>query len=148
MGFFSKMFGKKASEAKNEMTKIENRDLMQAIVGGSLLVAYADEECEPDELAKMEQVISSLPELKHFGPEIHETIAQFRGQLEAGFRIGKQRILKEIEEIKGDDDERYLAFNAMVTIAESDGEIESKEVMVLKEVGQRLGINLREYGLE
>lgn len=38
MGFFSKMFGKKASEAKNEMTKIENRDLMQAIVGGAVVI--------------------------------------------------------------------------------------------------------------
>lgn len=38
MGFFSKMFGKKVQEGKAELAKVENRDLMQAIVGGALLV--------------------------------------------------------------------------------------------------------------
>lgn len=148
MGFFSKMFGKKAAEAKANVHNIENRDLMQAIVGGCLLVAYADGSCEDEELKKMEQVITALPELKHFGNEIQETIGLFRSQLEAGFRIGRQKILKEISEIKGDDDERYLVFNTVITIVEADGEVSPEEVTVLKDVAQLLGISLREYGIE
>lgn len=148
MGFFSKMFGKKANEAKIEMTKIENRDLMEAIVGGCLLVAYADGECEDAELEKMDKIISSLPELKDFGSEISETIGRFRGQLEAGFRIGRQTILNEINDIKGDENDRIRVFNVMLTVAEADGEVEPEELKVLKEVGQRLGINLREYDIE
>lgn len=148
MGFFSKMFSKKATNIANEARKVENRDLMQALVGGSLLVAYADGECEEAELEKMEKIISALPELKDFGSEISETIGNFRSQLEAGFRIGRQKILNEINDVKGDDDERMLVFNIMVTIAEADGEVEPEEAKVLKEVGQRLGINLREYGIE
>ena len=148
MGFFSKMFGKKAAAAKANMHNVENRDLMQAIVGGCLLVAYADGSCEEEELKKMEQVITALPELKHFGNEIQETIGTFRSQLEAGFRIGRQKILKEISEIKGNDDERYIVFNTIITIAEADGEVSPEEVTVLKDVAQMLGISLREYGIE
>ena len=67
MGIFGSLFGKKAANVKQELAKVENRDLMEAIVAGSILVAYADGECEEEELAKMEQVISALPELSHFG---------------------------------------------------------------------------------
>lgn len=148
MGFFSKMFSKKAGEAKAEMAKIENRDLMEAIVGGAMLVAYADGECEKEELEKLDKIVSSLPELKDFGSEISEIIGRFRGQLDAGFRIGRQTILNEINDIKGDDNDRERVFNVMLTIAEADGEVEPEEIKVLKEVGQRLGINLRDYGIE
>ena len=66
MGIFGSLFGKKAANVKQELAKVENRDLMEAIVAGSILVAYADGECEEEELAKMEQVISALPE-RHSG---------------------------------------------------------------------------------
>lgn len=148
MGIFGSLFKKKANGVKQELAKVENRDLMEAICAGSLLVAYADGDCEEEEIAKMEQVISSLPELKHFGGEISETIGRFHGILEAGFRLGKLKVLKELEDIKASDDDRQLVFNVMLTIAESDGEVEPAEIKVLKEVGQKLGINLREYELE
>lgn len=148
MGIFGSLFGKKANTMKQELHKVENRDLMEAVVAGCLLVAYADGECEDAELEKMEQVIGALPELQHFGGEISETIGRFHSILEAGFRLGKLKVMKELEDIKGNDDDRQLVFNVILTIAEADGEIEPAELKVLKEVGQRLGINLREYDLE
>jgi len=148
MGFLSNFFGKKTAGVKQEMAKVENRDLMQAIVGGALLVAYADGECEEKELTKMEQIISALPELSHFGGEINETIGRFHSILESGFRLGKLKVLKEIEDIKGNSEDKELVFTVMLTIAESDGEVEPQEVAVLKEVGQRLGLNLRDYGID
>lgn len=148
MGFLSSFFSKKGATVKQEMAKVENRDLMEAIVAGSLLIAYADGECEEEELKKMEQVISALPELKHFGSEVSDTIGRFHSILESGFRIGKLKVLKELEDIKGSEADRQLVFNVMLTIAEADGEVEPQEVAVLKEVGQRLGINLRDYGIE
>lgn len=111
-------------------------------------MAYADGECEDAELAKLDKTINALPELQHFGSEISETINMFRMQFETGFRIGRQKAMKEIEDLKASPDEKLLCFNVMVTIAESDGEIEPEEVKVLKEVASMLGINLRDYGLE
>ena len=142
------MFGKKKQEVKQNLAKVENRDLMQAIVGGALWVAYADGECEDAELAKLDKTISALPELQHFGSEISDTINMFRMQFETGFRIGRQKAMKEIEELKASPDEKLLCFNVMVTIAESDGEIGPEETKVLKDVAALLGINLREFGLE
>lgn len=39
---FGRFFGKKAKAAAAELKKIENRDLMEAIVGGCLLVGAAN----------------------------------------------------------------------------------------------------------
>nr|QEI46104.1 hypothetical protein p13ZX36-90_00023 [Escherichia coli] len=35
---FGKFFGKKVASAKVELKRVENRDLMEAIIGGCLLV--------------------------------------------------------------------------------------------------------------
>ena len=42
------LFKKQANNAKVEIKKVENRDLMQAIVGAMVLVAYADGEVIAD----------------------------------------------------------------------------------------------------
>ena len=70
---FNKLFGKKVAAAKVELKKVENRDLMEAIVGGCLLVSAADGEIEKEETSKLDQLIRSNPRLAHFGNEITST---------------------------------------------------------------------------
>jgi tellurite resistance protein TerB len=55
------MFKKKTAAVKVELKKVENRDLMEAIVGGCLLVAAADGEIEKEETAKLDQLLRSIP---------------------------------------------------------------------------------------
>jgi tellurite resistance protein TerB len=145
------MFGllkKKFGAGKAELKKLENRDLMEAIVGGALLVAAADGEIEEAELISLEKQILANPALEHFGTEIGKTINKFEQMLSAGFRLGKMKILREIEDIKGNPSDAEEVFINMLTIAESDGEIEPKELAILKEVGNHLNIRLSEYGLQ
>jgi len=144
------MFGmlkKKFGAANAELKKVENRDLMEAIVAGSLLVAAADGDIGEDELVSLEKLIASNDALAHFGGEINKTIAKFETMLEAGPRIGKMKILKEIADIKNNPEEAEEVFLTMLTIAEADGEIDDKEMAVLKEVGSKLGIRISDYGI-
>lgn len=142
---FGKLFGKKVTSAKVELKKVENRDLMEAIIGGCLLVSAADGEIEKEETAKLDQLVRSNPRLSHFGNEITATITRFTEQLEAGFRVGRMNILREIEDIKNDPKEAEEVFVNMLTIAEADGEIEPAEHKVLEEVGRRLGLRVEDY---
>ncbi len=145
------MFGllkKKFGAGKAELKKVEKRDLMEAIIGGALLVAAADGEIEEAELISLEKQILANPSLEHFGSEIGKTINRFEQMLNAGFRLGKMKILREIEDIKNNPDEAEEVFVNMLTIAESDGEIEPKEMVILKEVGSHLNIRLSEYGIQ
>ena len=92
--------GKKLFGAKRAVKKLENRDLMQAIVGGCLLVAAADGEISKNEAAQIDIQIRANKNLEHFGQEITATVNLFTEQLQAGFRLGRMNIMREIADIK------------------------------------------------
>lgn len=147
MAFF-KMFKKKGREAAMEMKKFEKRDLMEGVVGACLLVAFADGELEKDEIESMEKQLAANPCLEGFGAEIGKTMNKFQAMLEAGWLIGKTKILREIKDCASDKEESEDIFVAAITIAQADGEVEPEEVKILGEIGRALGLSLRDYGLE
>ena len=145
---FKKLFGRKVGTAQAELKKVVNRDLMQAIVGGCLLVAAADGEISKTESAQIDAQIRSNKSLEHFGAEITSTVNLFTEQLQAGFRIGRLNILREIREIKHNPADAEEVFVNMLSVAEGDGEISEKELQVLAEIGNELGLRLKGFGIE
>jgi tellurite resistance protein TerB len=144
------MFGlkKKLFGAKVAAKKIENRDLMQAIVGGCLLVAAADGEISKNEAAQIDIQIRANKNLEHFGPEITSTVNLYTEQLQAGFRLGRMNIMREIRDIKNNPADAEEVFVNMLTVAEGDGDISESEMKVLAEVGTELGLRLKDFGIE
>jgi tellurite resistance protein TerB len=144
MGIFNDLF----SKAKNAGKKITNKNLMEAIVAGAMLVAAADGDIEDSELSKLEKLLKNNDALSGFSPaEIGAVMTRYAGLLETSFIVGRRSMLKEIEDIAHDADQAEEVFVNMVAIAEADGEIEPAELKVLKDVAQRLRINIAEYGL-
>lgn len=139
------MFKKKTQKMANAAKVMENRDLMEALVGGCLLVAAADGDIDKDETDKLDALIRSNPNLKHFGGEITQTIQRFTEQLEAGFRVGRLNILREIQDIAENREDAETVFVNMLTVAEGDGEICEKEMKVIEEVAGRLGLRTEDF---
>lgn len=140
MGFFSNL-GKSAK-------KVQNQNALEAIVAASMLVAAADGEIEKKETDKLDKLLTNNDSLSAFKPsEIRKIIDRYSGILEADFRVGKLKLLKEIGDISDNPDTSEEVFVNALAIAESDGEIEAKELDVLKEIGRTLGINLSNYEL-
>lgn len=142
-----KLIRNKAKSAKASAAKYENRDLMEAVVGGSLLISAADGHISDEELESLEKLIGANEKLSHFGEEIHKTIEKFSAKLSAGFRLGKIHIMREIADIDADDEGKEDAFVTMYEVAAADGEIDSDEEAMLTEIGKKMGINLKEFGL-
>ncbi|AKS06962.1 tellurite resistance TerB family protein [Pseudomonas trivialis] len=140
--------GKKLFGAKRAVKKLENRDLMQAIVGGCLLVAAADGEISKNESAQIDIQIRANKNLEHFGPEITSTVNLYTEQLQASFRIGRMTILREIRDIKNNPADAEEVFVNMLAVAEGDGDISDQEMKVLAEVGNELGLRLKDFGIE
>lgn len=140
--------GKKLFGAKRAVKKLENRDLMQAIVGGCLLVAAADGEISKNESAQIDIQIRANKNLEHFGPEITTTVNLYTEQLQASFRIGRMTILREIRDIKNNPADAEEVFVNMLAVAEGDGDISAQEMKVLAEVGNELGLRLKDFGIE
>lgn len=145
---FGKLFGKKVGEAKAELKKVEGRDLMQAIVGAMVLLAYADGECEKEELEKIERLIAVNENLAHFGSEITVTMGRFVEYMDAGPRLGEMKIFREIADIKTNPRDAEEVFINAITIAEADGEIEPAEVKMLAKLGRELGLRVQDFGIE
>ena len=136
------------TNGKAAAKKVENRDLMQAIVGGCLLVAAADGEISKNESAQIDLQIRANKNLAHFGPEITATVNQFTEQLQASFRIGRMNILREVRDIKNTPSDAEEVFVNMLAVAEGDGEISAQEMKVLGEVATELGLRLKDFGIE
>ncbi|WP_313317466.1 tellurite resistance TerB family protein [Pseudomonas sp.] len=145
---FGKLFGKKFGNAKAELKKVENRDLMQAIVGGCLLVAAADGEISKNEAAQIDIQIRANKNLEHFGQEITATVNLFTEQLQAGFRLGRMNIMREIADIKNNPLDAEEVFVNMITVAEGDGNISPEELKVLADVGVQLGLRPKDFGID
>jgi tellurite resistance protein TerB len=62
--------------------------------------------------------------------------------------MGKLKMMKEIEDIAENPDDAEEVFITAISIVEADGEIEPKEFSILTEIGRRLGLNLKDYGIE
>ena len=118
---------------------------MEAMVGGCALVAFADGECEQEEIKKIDELLRTSKALEGFGAEISTTLNRFCERLTASYRAGRIEILREIEEIKGDQREKEDVLIAMLTVAEADGEIEEAERKELDVVAQRLGMRLDDF---
>ncbi|MCY1303306.1 Tellurite resistance protein TerB [compost metagenome] len=140
--------GKKLFGAKRAVKKLENRDLMQAIVGGCLLVAAADGEISKNESAQVDLQIRANKNLEHFGQEITAQVNLFTEQLQAGFRLGRMNIMREIKDIASNPLDAEEVFVNMLTVAEGDGNISPEELKVLAEIGQLLNLRPKDFGIE
>lgn len=139
------LFKKKAKAAQVTLHKVEKRDLMEAIVAGAVLVAFADGDCSSAELEKLDSIISANDNLAHFGSEIGKTIDKYSSMMEAGARLAKMKLMKELRDVEGDEEQKEEAFIITIEVADADGNIDDKEMAVLREIGKALGLNPDNY---
>lgn len=145
MGLLGGFFKKKKAAMEVKVSKVENRDLMEAIVAGAVLVAFADGDCSGDELQKLDSIIAVNDNLKHFGSEIGATIDKYAAMYEAGARLAKMKLMKEITDVNADEQQKVEAFIIAIEIADADGNIDDDELKILKEIGKALGLNPENY---
>ena len=140
MGFFSNII--KSSK------KVKNKNVMEAIIAASLLVAAADGDISKQEILILNDLLANNDLLSAFKPQdIKNTVDRYSKLLVAGFRVGKVKMLREIADIADNAEQAEEVFVTAITIAEADGTIEKSEMDVLKEIGTKLGLSLSDYGL-
>lgn len=140
-----KIFGK-GREARAALGKLENRDLLQAVVYGCFYVAAADGEIEPAELDKIDRLLRNEPKLQGFGAELGNLIDKAKADFnEGGARIIRMNAERELADLAHTPTDAETVINFMLTIAEADGEIEPEEVAVLERAAAKLNLRLKDY---
>lgn len=144
-GLFAKKAKATVANVQAEAKKVENRDFMEAAIGVMVLVAAADGEIEVSELQKLQKTIETLPELQGFGSEIGKTIDKFTSYFDLGFKLGKGRIMRELRDVKGSEQEKEDILSLGAVAAMADGELEPAEEAVLAEIAREFGLKLENY---
>lgn len=144
MGFFS--FGKKAREAKAAIQKVQNKDLMEAIIAGAIWIASADGELEAEELERIEAICTTNDALAHFSSEISGLVLKYKEKFEkVGAAVIRFEAKREISDLKNQPDQAAECFVNLIAIAQADGEIEPAEQKALEEIGRLLGLRVEDF---
>lgn len=144
-GLGKKLFGK-GRAARAAMAKMENRDLLQAIVYGVFYVASADGDVEPQELDKIDRLLRNEPKLQGFGTELGKLVDKAKADLnEGGPRIIRMNAERELGDLTHSPVDAETVLNFMLTIAEADGEIEDAEIVVLERAAAKMNLRLKDY---
>ena len=140
MGLFGRLLGKKTAEAGAAMARMENKDLVEATIYGCVAVAYADGDLEESELKNLQQQLEANDIFKGFQPaDLSLMIDKAVGLFKAGAVLGRKKAFDQIRDICRDASQAEEAFVAMITVAQSDGQIEEAEAKILADIGKILG---------
>lgn len=134
LGFFKKKVVKQMDQIK----KFERKDLAEAAIGAAVLLAAADNGVSDEEVITIMGLVQNMDQFKHHQSEIETMITKYTGLLKSGFLVGKITIMREIADVKGNEEEIEDVLAIAVTIAGADGDFSDKEVALLKEIAGKL----------
>ncbi len=145
MGLFNFKRSKQDIKAKiaDSANRISGRlDFLQGCVSLSALVMAADGEIEAKEIEMLTRSIKSNDTLNaaYTGAQIDEAIRRAITKAQQG-RTGKRDLWKEVEDLTGDPDAETVLLIAL-DVADSDGDMEDEEMVVLKKAAGILNLNL------
>lgn len=149
MGLFGKLFASKAIDVKKAAAQAEqafdkkvSKDLVEAVISGSLLVSFADGTCDDDEITSLLSLLEAEESFAPWAAEIPALIDRYSKKLRAGYKLGKLSALRELGDLKGNTADAELAFACIETVADNGG-ISDEERAVLKEIAAALGVAYR-----
>ena len=143
-GFMKKLKGT-AQELGKKSIKSENKDLMEAMVGVAALIAYADGELEDEEIITTEALLKNSKALEAFGNEPSAEFDRLCKILEAGYRMGRLTIMKEVKDVASNKDEAEMVLVMAIEIAFADGEMGPEEEKELNAIAKALNLKLDDY---
>lgn len=149
MGILGKLFASKAADVKKASVQAEQnlekkirKDLVEGVISGSLLVAFADGSCDDDEISSLLALLEAEESFEAWAAEIPALIDRYSKKLRAGYKLGKLSALRELGDLKGSPDDAALCFACIETVADNGG-VSEEEKAVLKEIAGALGVAYR-----
>ncbi len=133
---------------QTEIGKFKNKDMMEGIVAGCAIVAYADGGASSAEKQKMIGFIKQSDALKVF--EIDTVISTFEkyiNKFEFDHEIGKGEALAAIVKMKNKPDQAQLLVRVCIAVGSSDGNFDASEKQAVTTICHELGLNPKNFDL-
>lgn len=141
------MFAKLKNAFSGSVNKYSGKkDFLEAVCAACALVSAADGELEDAEITQTIKGIQSNPALAGaFASREIEATADAMCKRAQGGRVGRAGLYKELEDIASDKDMAETVLLTALDVADSDGQVEPEEKLVLAKIAQTLGLNLANY---
>ena len=154
---FGKIF-KRLKGATSGMTDsalaVSDEKAMEAIVAAMCKVAYADDECQNEEVDKVNSMIQAHPLLKEFHNEPARLFDSYCDQMEASSIMGTKAMDAKIAKVLGDETTSEIVLISAIEVAAAsideveDGEpitVNKAEEKALSEIARSLDLRLGKY---
>ena len=139
-------FGKKAREAKAAMSKLQNKDFMEALISGLVYISAVDGELEAEELDRIEAICQTNDRLQGYSVEISAFVEKYKEKfLRVGIAVVRMEAKRELGDLKHDPDAATEVFVNLIACAQADGEIEPAEQKALEEIGRMYGLRVEDF---
>ncbi|ABC21692.1 tellurite resistance TerB family protein [Rhodospirillum rubrum] len=130
-----------------EITKFKSKDLLEAVVAGCALVAYADNTVSPEEKQKMMGYLKTSDQLKVFDQnDVIKIFQKYIEKFEFDVAIGTGEVMQAVGKFR-DKPQGQLIVRVCCAIAAADGTFDDKEQAVVRRMCSELGLNPADFSL-
>lgn len=148
---FTDWLKKNVTEAREtlntEITKFKSKDLLEAVVAGCALVAYADGNVTSEEKQKMIGYLRTSDQLKVF--DVNDVIKIFQKYVEKfefDSMIGTGEVMQAVGKFRGKP-QAQLVVRVCCAIGAADGDFDEKEKAVVRRMCSELGLTPSDFSL-
>lgn len=131
-----------------ELARFRNRQFLDAAMAASALVAMADGEVSLSEQVTLDQVLETVQELRIYDP--HAAVDLYKDHVDAlaaDSFAARERILKTVAKLAGDEAAGSVLIRACVAIAKADEDFSPPEQVAVRELCRALGRDPAGFGL-
>jgi len=148
---FTDWLKKNVTEAREtfnaEITKFKSKDLLEAVVAGCALVAYADGNVTSEEKQKMMGFLRTSDQLKVFDSgDVIKIFQKYVEKFEFDNTIGVGEVMQAVGKFRGKP-QAQLVVRVCCAIGAADGDFDQKEKAVVRRMCSELGLNPSDFSL-
>lgn len=144
----SRFAGRSREDLSGEVHRARNEYLMDGIVAGCALVAYADGWVTDKERDRMLALLRGFEPVKAFGlTDVETTFEALTARFAADLEDGERAALTAVACIKGVGDYPALLVETCCAIADADGGFDAEERSAAIRICEVLGIDPTTFGL-
>lgn len=149
MGIFSFLKNKgteAAAAAGQKAVRLENGDLVEAVVFGCVMMAHADGQLDDSELENLQMQLEGNDIFNGFPQaELGKMIDKACGYFKMGAIMGNKKCSDELKDVKNNPKHADEVMTAVLTVAFADGDFSEVEHKCAEKIAGILNVRLKDY---
>ena len=139
------MFRTARETLRNSLSRIRNRQFLDATMAATALVATADGEVTFSELSALDKVLESVQDLQIYDPNVAVDIYRdFADAIGSDPETGRRLAMAAIGKLADEHESAELVIRVAVAISKADGELTVEEAQTIGDLCAVLGVPLPE----